>query len=49
MSFLQTLQNSMCTVGAKEIFTLLKQQKIFLAKQGIKFHIYLSLLSVGKV
>ena len=35
------------TVGAKEIFTLLKQQKIFLAKQGIKFHIPLSLLSVG--
>ena len=31
------------TVGAKEMFTLLKQQKIFLAKQGIKFHISLSL------
>ena len=37
------------TVGAKEMFTLLKQQKIFLAKQGIKFHISLSLLSVGGV
>ena len=35
------------TVGAKEMFTLLKQQKIFLAKQGIKFHISLSLLSSG--
>ena len=38
-----------CTVGAKEMFTLLKQQKIFLAKQGIKFYISLSLLSVGGV
>ena len=37
------------TVGAKEMVTLLKQQKIFLAKQGIKFHISLSLLSVGGV
>ena len=37
------------TVGAKEMFTLLKQQKIFLAKQGIKFLISLSLLSVGGV
>ena len=37
------------TMGAKEMFTLLKQQKIFLAKQGIKFHISLSLLSVGGV
>ena len=37
------------TVGAKEMFTLLKQQKIFLAKQGIKFHISLSLLSAGGV
>ena len=36
-------------VGAKEMFTLLKQQKIFLAKQGIKFHISLSLLLVGGV
>ena len=41
--------DKLCTVGAKEMFTLLKQQKIFLAKQGIKFHISLSLLSVGGV
>ena len=45
-----TLEYISCTtVGAKEMFTLLKQQKIFLAKQGIKFHISLSLLSVGGV
>ena len=43
------LRNENTTVGAKEMFTLLKQQKIFLAKQGIKFHISLSLLSVGGV
>ena len=42
-------ENVIHTVGAKEMFTLLKQQKIFLAKQGIKFHISLSLLSVGGV
>ena len=37
------------TVGAKEIFTLLKRRKKITAKQGIKFHIPLSLLSVGRV
>ena len=38
-----------CTVGAKEIFTLLKRRKKITARQGIKFHIPLSLLSVGRV
>ena len=37
------------TVGAKEILTLLKRRKTITAKQGIKFHIPLSLLSVGRV
>ena len=37
------------TVGAKQIFTLLKRRKKITAKQGIKFHIPLSLLSVGRV
>ena len=37
------------TVGAKEIFTLLKRRKKITAKQSIKFHIPLSLLSVGRV
>ena len=37
------------TVGAKEILTLLKRRKKFTAKQGIKFHIPLSLISVGRV
>ena len=40
---------STSTVGAKEILTLLKRRKKFTAKQGIKFHIPLSLLSVGRV
>ena len=37
------------TVDAKEVLTLLKRRKTFTAKQGIKFHIPLSLLSVGRV
>ena len=37
------------TVGAKEILTLLKRRKKITAKQGIKIHIPLSLLSVGRV
>ena len=37
------------TVCAKEILTLLKRRKKFTAKQGIKFHIPLSLLSVDRV
>ena len=37
------------TVGAKEIFTLLKRREKITAKQSIKFHIPLSLLSVGRV
>ena len=36
-------------MGAKENLTLLKRRKKFTAKQGIKFHILLSLLSVGLV
>ena len=41
--------NVQTTVGAKEIFTLLKRRKKITAKQGIKFYISLSLLSVGRV
>ena len=41
--------NCICTVGAKEILTLLIRRKKITAKQGIKFHIPLALLSVSRV
>ena len=44
-----SLIDNVFTVGAKAILTLLKRRKKFTTKQGIKFQITLSLLSVGRV